>query len=65
MEATSEPPVIELTGSAIAFGKEHKAHNDVTLEVWTQGGRFKYRIRIGGNLGKKLTASRVRSRRKD
>lgn len=61
-----ETEVLELKGSALAYKKEHRLDDDVTLEVWSQGDRFKVRILIGGNLGKRLSARRkVRARRKN
>lgn len=62
--------VLELTGHALRFGREHRLSEDVTILVESEpdgkdGQRFKVKVRIGGNAGNRLKASRrVRSRRK-
>jgi hypothetical protein len=57
--------VLEIERSALSYSREHALDDSVTLEVWSQGDKFKIRLRIGGNLGKRLSAKRsVRSRKK-
>jgi hypothetical protein len=61
--------VLELTASGLCFGREQVMHDDLTLLVETDRDnpkKYKVAIRVGGNLGKRLSAGRkVRARRKN
>ena len=56
---------IEATG--LEFGREIVLSNDLTIWVQSESqDRYKVKIRIGGNLGRKLRAERrIRVRRKN
>lgn len=60
--------VIEIPLVALRFGREHILPDDILIEIETDPDDkrcFKGRIRIGGNLGKKISHGRkVRARRK-